>query len=126
MSVMQFSQTLHVYKKESQHVANSPHKLRHTCSGRSHTDGPADSESQEGILIWLFMFEDSIHQRSAAALDALRQGAWHGPHKRKRKLRVMMLTGDTEATANKVAQQLHIDEIQAGLSPQQKLQVSPC
>lgn len=36
----------------------------------------------------------------------------------------MMLTGDTEATASRVGQQLHIDDIQAGLSPQQKLQVT--
>ena len=91
------------------------------CSGHNHL--PAGSDEQEGNLIWLFTFEDSIHQRSATALDALRQGTWQGPHKQKRKLRVMMLTGDNESTAKKVAQQLHIDDIQAGLSPQQKLQV---
>ena len=87
------------------------------CSGQSHL--PADNIDQEGTLIWLFTFEDSIHQRSAAALEALREGTWQGPGKHKQKLRVMMLTGDNEATANKVAMQLHIQDVSAGLSPHQ-------
>lgn len=75
--------------------------------------------------MWLFTFEDSIHQRSAAALEALRHGTWQGSGRQgQRKLRVMMLTGDNEATARKVACELQIDEVRAGLSPQQKLQVS--
>ena len=103
--------------------------LQH-CSGHhpqesSPSQQPSDSGEAEETLLWLFTFEDSIHQRSAAALDALRQGTWQGSARQtEKKLRVMMLTGDNEATAKKVARQLQIDEVRAGLSPQQKLQVS--
>ncbi len=79
-----------------------------------------DSESQ----IWVFAFEDTVHQRSAAALEDLREGSWLGRGRKEKHVRVMMLTGDNEASAQRVAKQLKIDDVRAGLSPEQKLQVS--
>ncbi len=80
----------------------------------------ADAESQ----IWVFAFEDTVHQRSAAALEDLREGSWLGRGRKEKRVRVMMLTGDNEASAKRVAKQLKIDDVRAGLSPEQKLQVS--
>ena len=80
----------------------------------------ADAESQ----IWVFAFEDTVHQRSAAALGDLREGSWLGMGRKEKRVRVMMLTGDNEASAQRVAKQLKIDDVRAGLSPEQKLQVS--
>ncbi len=80
----------------------------------------ADAESQ----IWVFAFEDTVHQRSAAALEDLREGRWLGRGRKEKRVRVMMLTGDNEASAQRVAKQLKIDDVRAGLSPEQKLQVS--
>lgn len=80
----------------------------------------ADAESQ----IWVFAFEDTVHQRSAAALGDLREGSWLGRGRKEKRVRVMMLTGDNEASAQRVAKQLKIDDVRAGLSPEQKLQVS--
>lgn len=79
-----------------------------------------DAESQ----IWVFAFEDTVHQRSAAALEDLREGSWLGRGRKEKQVRVMMLTGDNEASAQRVAKQLKIDDVRAGLSPEQKLQVS--
>jgi len=54
--------------------------------------------------------EDPIKEGAAAALDALRaQG-----------LRIVMLTGDTRATAAAVARRLGIDEVEAGVLPERK------
>ena len=72
----------------------------------------------------MFAFEDTVHQRSAAALQSLRQGSWLGWGQKERRLTVMMLTGDNEASAQRVAKQLQIEDVRAGLSPEQKLQVS--
>lgn len=80
----------------------------------------ADAESQ----IWVFAFEDTVHQRSAAALEDLREGSWLGRGRKEKRVRVMMLTGDNDASAQRVAKQLKIDDVRAGLSPEQKLQVS--
>ena len=79
-----------------------------------------DAESQ----IWVFALEDTVHQRSAAALEALREGSWLGRGRKEKRVRVMMLTGDNEASAQRVAKQLKIEDVRAGLSPEQKLQVS--
>ena len=80
-------------------------------------NGNADNQ------IWVFAFEDTVHQRSAEALEDLREGSWVGRGNKQKRLRVMMLTGDNEASAQRVAKQLNIQEVRAGLSPEQKLQV---
>jgi len=58
----------------------------------------ADAESQ----IWVFAFEDTVHQRSAAALEDLREGSWLGRGRKEKRVRVMMLTGDNERLAPSV------------------------
>ena len=75
-------------------------------------------------LILGFAFEVTVHERSAASLDDLREGSWLGRGRKEKRVRVMMLTGDNEASAQRVAKQLRIDDVRAGLSPEQKLQVS--
>lgn len=74
--------------------------------------------------VWVFAFEDTVHEHSAAALQSLRQGSWLGRGRKERRLTVVMLTGDNEASAQRVAKQLQIQDVRAGLSPEQKLQVS--
>ena len=122
-------------QKESSQDSSRPASSRPTPTLNSETIQPvepsnsqqaaggsedADAESQ----IWVFAFEDTVHQRSAAALEDLRQGSWLGRGRKEKRVRVMMLTGDKEASAQRVAKQLKIDDVRAGLSPEQKLQVS--
>ena len=66
--------------------------------------------SIDGQPAGLLAIADPIKESTQAAIDAL-----HG-----RGLRVVMLTGDHEATAQHVAASLGIDEFRAGVSPQDK------
>lgn len=97
----------------------------------SSTSSSPESQSTSGqhsntsdAQVWVFAFEDTVHEHSAAALHSLRQGSWLGWGRKERRLKVMMLTGDNEASAQRVAKQLQIEDVRAGLSPEQKLQVS--
>lgn len=94
-----------------------------SSSRRSRRSSRQQSDASEP-QVWVFAFEDTVHQRSAAALQSLRQGSWLGWGQKERRLTVMMLTGDNEASAQRVAKQLQIEDVRAGLSPEQKLQVS--
>jgi len=58
----------------------------------------------------LISVADPIKQSATGALKALRQDG----------LRVVMLTGDSQATADAVGRQLGIDEVIAGVLPEQK------
>ena len=98
-----------------------PDSGKHNVSGSARTSSTNNNDSDSQI--WIFAFEDTVHERSAAALETLRQGAWRGRGSKQKQLRVMMLTGDNEASAQRVAQQLGIEDVRAGLSPEQKLQV---
>ena len=64
----------------------------------------------EGELIGLIGVSDPIKETTPQALKLLRQSG----------LRIVMLTGDNEKTAKAVAGQLDIDEIEAGVLPDQK------
>ena len=64
----------------------------------------------DGRLAGLIGVADPIKETTPAALDALRAEG----------LRVVMLTGDEETTARAVAARLHIDEVIAGVLPDQK------
>ena len=64
----------------------------------------------EGQAAGLLAIADPIKESTQAAIDALHD----------RDLRVVMLTGDHEATARHVAESLGIDEFRAGVSPQDK------
>jgi Cu+-exporting ATPase len=56
---------------------------------------------------------DPIKASAAAAIEALHRDG----------LRLVMLTGDNKATADVVARELHIDEVHAGVQPQDKRRV---
>ena len=56
---------------------------------------------------------DPVRETAPAALKALKRAG----------IRVVMLTGDSRTTANAVAKQLGIDEIEADLLPEQKAQI---
>lgn len=94
-----------------------------SSSAESHSASGQQSDTSDS-QIWVFAFEDTVHERSAAALQSLQEGSWLGRGHKEKKLTVMMLTGDNEASAQRVAKQLHIEDVRAGLSPEQKLQVS--
>ncbi|EAZ99706.1 HAD-IC family P-type ATPase [Marinobacter sp. ELB17] len=66
-----------------------------------------------GVVIGLLGFADRVRPDAAAALQAL--------HKAGVK-RLVMLTGDHAASAWRVARELGIDEVHAGLLPEQKLE----
>ena len=74
----------------------------------------SSSNEAEGVTS-LFTFADKIRSKSALAIGDLQspQGS---------NLKVMMLTGDREANAMNVAEQLGIDEVRAGLLPEDKVQ----
>jgi P-type E1-E2 ATPase len=66
-------------------------------------------------------FEDSLRAQSAAAVAALRSGAWAGGGRAAVPRRVVMLTGDNAAAAARVAAALGIDDVRASLGPEAKL-----
>ncbi|MBW8637821.1 cadmium-translocating P-type ATPase [Hoeflea sp. WL0058] len=61
-------------------------------------------------LAALIAVADPIKQTTASAIAALHEAG----------LRVIMATGDNERTARAVAEKLHIDEVRAGVSPEDK------
>lgn len=63
-------------------------------------------------VIGLLGFADQVRPEAAAALQGLRQAGVR---------RLIMLTGDHQASAERVARQLGIDEVHAGLLPEDKL-----
>ena len=64
----------------------------------------------EGRLAGLLVVEDTIKRTTPAAIEALRQDG----------LRIVVLTGDHEATANAVASKLGLYDVVAGVQPEQK------
>jgi Cu+-exporting ATPase len=64
----------------------------------------------DGQLAAIVTIADPIKERTPAALKRLHELG----------LRVVMLTGDARATAQAVAKQLGIDEVHAGISPEEK------
>lgn len=114
---------------DSQKPSSSQQGWAADSSRQSSAPESQSTSSQQGngsdTQVWVFAFEDTVHERSAAALQSLRQGSWlgRGRGRKEKELTVMMLTGDNEASAQRVAQQLDIQDVRAGLSPEQKLQV---
>lgn len=64
-------------------------------------------------LIGLFAVADTLKQTSKQAINELHQQG----------IKVMMLTGDNQYTANTIATQLAIDEVRANLLPEDKLNI---
>ena len=67
----------------------------------------------DGTLAALLGVSDPIKPSAIEAMRRLHQDG----------LRVVMLTGDTRTTAEAVARQLGIDQVEAGVLPQQKAQI---
>ena len=112
---------------DSQEPSSSQEGLHADSSSRSSLSESQSTSRQQSnasdAQVRVFAFEDTVHQRSAAVLQSLRQGSWLGWGRKERRLTVMMLTGDNQASAQRVAKQLQIEDVRAGLSPEQKLQV---
>lgn len=80
---------------------------------------PADAEGGELTVVHVnvggrpagrLLLDDTVKPSARAALDSLRRGG----------LRVVMLTGDREVAARRVAGQLGLEDVRAGLLPQDK------
>lgn len=64
----------------------------------------------------VFTFEDQVRPSSRAAVHALRSGKWRSERPRPADaLRVIMLTGDNEDSAHRVAASLGITDVRAGV-----------
>lgn len=83
--------------------------LKHETSGRLQS-------------VTAFVCEDSIRDASLAAVQSLRHGTWAGAPK-KAECKIVMVTGDNEASASKIADTLGISEVYSSLSPEEKLNV---
>lgn len=64
--------------------------------------------------IFIFCFQDTLRPNIGAALDELRKN---------NRFKLLMLTGDHENNAKRVAADLHIDEYRANLRPEDKLDI---
>jgi Cu+-exporting ATPase len=64
----------------------------------------------DGTLTAMFGVADPIKSTTAEAIDALHKDG----------IRVVMLTGDNQVTADAVASQLHIDDVRADVLPAEK------
>jgi len=89
--------------------------------------------------VWTFSFEDSVRDQSAAAVKQLQTGSWlslSSYNKKKSSNRrwrrsssynvadqidVIMLTGDNEVSAQRVADRLGITSVHSSLTPEQKV-----
>ncbi len=66
--------------------------------------------SKDGEAIGIFVVGDTIKSDSAQAIKALKD----------EKIRVVMITGDNERTANAIAKEAGVDEVIAGVLPSEK------
>lgn len=69
--------------------------------------------AKRGQLLALATFGSSVKKESLSTIKGLQ----------KRGLRVVMLTGDNEKSAKKVQELLQLDEVQAGLAPEEKAEI---
>ncbi|UCZ56732.1 heavy metal translocating P-type ATPase [Desulfurispirillum indicum] len=65
----------------------------------------------DGKVVGLIALRDTIKERSAMAIRAMKQNG----------LRVVMVTGDNKAAARAIAREVGIDEVQAGVLPEGKV-----
>ncbi|KAL4859036.1 putative cadmium/zinc-transporting ATPase HMA1 [Chlorella vulgaris] len=94
-----------------------------SSSSSSSTSSSGSSSSSSAFVrsVWVMSFEDSIRTQSAGAVRELTTGSWTGSASQSNRLAVMMLTGDNEASAQRIARKLGIRNVSAALSPQEKL-----
>lgn len=67
-----------------------------------------------GDALYLFRFRDTPRQQMKTTLDALRQES---------KMRLLMITGDSNVSAKKIAEELSLAEYHANLRPEDKLKI---
>ena len=86
-----------------------------TCVGSAEIDDGSTSVwlARDGKLLGMISVSDSIRPSAQEAVARLR----------KLGLRVLLLTGDREQPARRVAEQLQVDEVNANLLPEQKLTI---
>ena len=83
----------------------------------------AEAMQREGVTV-LFAAVDSVLTALLGVSDPIKESARKAMQQLHRDgLRVVMLTGDTQTTAEAVARQLGIDQVEAGVLPQQKAQI---
>eukprot|EP00884_Botryococcus_braunii_P016766 jgi/Botrbrau1/3773/Bobra.0183s0008.1 len=70
----------------------------------------------------IFKFQDTLQVRSAAAVKSLQDGTWSSSRAHRRPFQVIMLTGDNEASAQRISRQLGILDVRAGLTPAEKVE----
>ncbi|KZM36226.1 heavy metal translocating P-type ATPase [Oerskovia enterophila] len=74
------------------------------------SDGSAGGSAGSAVILGAFALADEIRPESREAIDALHR----------RGIRVVMITGDAQAVAQSVADELGIDEVFAGVRPGDK------
>ena len=67
----------------------------------------------QGNLLGRILLRDSIRKESKAVLSAMQE----------EKMTTLMLTGDRRSAAESIAKELGVQEVRAGLSPEEKLQI---
>lgn len=80
--------------------------------------------------VWTFSFEDSVRDQSATAVKQLQTGSWLSLSSNNKRsssydaadqIDVVMLTGDNEVSAQKVADRLGITSVHSSLTPEEKV-----
>ncbi len=109
---------------EGKHVALGNDKLLETLKiATSDLSKQADDLRAQGQTVMLVMIEHKLAGLIGVA-DPIKKTTPQALHDlRKSGLRLVMLTGDNEKTANAVAGKLEIDEIEAGVLPERKSEV---
>lgn len=80
--------------------------------------------SNDQRAVWAFVFEDSLRKASVDSIKILREGSWaNGMPSVTRACSVAMLTGDGQASAERVAAETGIDTVYAQLDPEDKLEM---
>ncbi len=60
-----------------------------------------------------FCVQDTLNDRSTAAVEALLDGGWEGSRQGRDAKHVVMLTGDNPASANRIARLVGISDVRA-------------
>ncbi len=111
------------FRYETGHGVSAVHAGRTVRVGRPPQDDPAAEElsgdgmtavavSLDGTLLGLIALADRVREDAPEALAELRNGGVE---------RLLLLTGDNPSVARSVAEEVGIDEVHAGLLPEEKL-----
>ncbi|MBU0727654.1 heavy metal translocating P-type ATPase [Patescibacteria group bacterium] len=98
------------YMEELGVVNDASAKLISDWQGKGYT---VLSLSDDNKIIAVFGVQDGVKETSRKAIDLLK----------KRGIRTVMLTGDNEKVANKIATDVGIDEVHSGVTPDKKKEI---